>query len=139
MRYFRTPGSAREAQGGAPTSMANKMKAIRVSINDAPTVTAGIAGDSVVSFILTVNAAPNPGMKTPKSAVTLWLGGLNGETREHYLWSDRELASGDDIRIALVDVDAADEPLSKTSDDPKTLLAAKRRSFEALRRELGEK
>ena len=115
------------------------MKALRVSINNGPAITAGVPHDGVVHAILGITTGPSSGKQRKRDDLSLRLSGLNGLTHEHYNWLGRALRVGDEILVTVVDVERADRPAEIHKDDPDLLIRAKKRSLQALKKELGEK
>jgi len=87
------------------------MLALEVHINGKRRCLAGIANDGVVSAILSWVGRGNPERGLPKEDMSIQVGGLDSERREHMDWLQQELAAGDDVRIRVVDVPKVDRPI----------------------------
>ncbi len=87
------------------------MLAIEVRINGKKHCTAGITDEGVVSAILSLVRRSGNNGGAPKREISLIVGGLNSQRREHADWLKADLAEGDEVRIRIVDVRKADDPL----------------------------
>ena len=74
------------------------MLALEVHINGKRRCLAGIANDGVVSAILSWVGRGHPERGLPKEDMSIRVGGLDSERREHMDWLQQELAAGDDVR-----------------------------------------
>ena len=115
------------------------MKAFRVSVNNGPAITAGVPHDGAVHAILGIVTGPTSGKQRKRDDLSLRLSGLNGLTHEHYNWLGRALRVGDEILVTVVDVEHADRPAEMHKDDPDLLIKAKKRTLQALKKDLRKK
>jgi hypothetical protein len=116
------------------------MIAFKLSINGEYICTAGVRAFGVLSASITcVRRKPENGRdgKTIEEELTVDLGGLDSESKEHLKWWGQCLRVGDRLSIEVVETKRADKPKRRYRDDPKVVERAKRRYFERLRKELG--
>jgi hypothetical protein len=118
------------------------MRAFEISINGKKVCTAGIE-EGVLSAILSLVMRAPEGESGEKAleGPKLEVGGLltQGEgARENADWLSRDLTTGDEVTIRLVEVDSVDAPLRREALDTKAEEHRKREYYEKLKAEYGD-
>jgi hypothetical protein len=85
------------------------MRAFQVYLNEELLCTAGIGDDGVLNAMIThVN-----GYGHGHNELSLRVGGLNSQKKEHVIWKSLDLKTGDEVRVRITDSDTIDEPEEK--------------------------
>ena len=89
------------------------MRAFEVSVNGERLCLAGIGDDGVLTTIVNWLARPGDG------SLHLEVGGLISPTKEHVTWvRQKPLSVGDNVQVKIVEIEAADNPITKYRLDP---------------------
>ena len=97
-----------------PAGTMDCMRAFDVRRNGKRLCIAGIAGDCVLSAIVSHVAGRNG-----PPEVSLHVGGLISATDEHVIWRNARLKHGDEVTVRIVQTDRADRPRRKYKVDSK--------------------
>ena len=112
-----------------------------LELNGRPLVTAGIAGNGVLTAIATwVQRRPRSAKKQPERELTLSLTGLdsNSESNDgtHLGWVNQQLKVGDVVMVRVLDQEASDQPTSRRpSMSPSQMASARVQSAKAYLKE----
>jgi hypothetical protein len=109
----------------------NKTTAFRVSVNGKRLCVAGIAGDCVLSAIL------SHVFGNGRDETFLRVGGLESAVQEHVVWAHQNIKIGDEIRIKVLAGNSIDEPKNRERRDPKEDIKQQKRYVKRMAREFG--
>ncbi|HET8921524.1 MAG TPA: hypothetical protein VFN26_00860 [Candidatus Acidoferrum sp.] len=107
------------------------MRTFEVFLNEQRLCVAGITGDGVMSIILDSVTGPN------RDELFLRVGGLQGSTKEHVRWQERELKVGDNVRIRVAEAESFDPPTRAFRSDPAKDLQGQKNYVRAMAKKLG--
>jgi hypothetical protein len=96
------------------------MRGFEVYLNGKRLCVAGIGDDGVLTAILDHVA------RGGRHDLHLRVGGLLSSTKEHVTWQSRQLKSGDQVRVKVVEAATIDEPAKRERQDPNLILNAEK-------------
>jgi hypothetical protein len=90
------------------------MRAFQVHVNGRQLCIAGLGKHGVLTVIIDYLSG-----REGRDKMALSVGGLISSTQEHVHWAERmKLATGDEIKVEIIEVESADSPRKRYRRDP---------------------